>query len=94
MIAIQTVRDVFGGFLIAGSRDRFARVRDNFFLICVDREPSGLRGFSLGTVLSPALPFESELPCAGLARLNVRKQIVRNERTQRSRKSKNQAGFP
>jgi hypothetical protein len=40
------------------------------------------------------LPFESELPCAGLARLNVRKQIVRNERTQRSRKSKNQAGFP
>jgi hypothetical protein len=57
MIAIQTVRDVFGGFLIAGSRDRFARVRDNFFLICVDREIFRLERFFFGHRIVSCVAF-------------------------------------
>jgi hypothetical protein len=57
MIAIQTVRDVVGGFLIAGSRDRFARVRDNFFLICVDRETFRLERFFFGHRIVSCVAF-------------------------------------
>jgi len=47
-IAVQTVRDVLGRFLIAGSRDRFAGIGDDFRLFCMDRKIYGLERFLLG----------------------------------------------
>jgi hypothetical protein len=48
LIAVQSNSDVFGGFLIAGSRDRFARVGKDLILLCVDRKIFGLKRFLFG----------------------------------------------
>lgn len=54
-IAVQTVGDVFGGFIIACSRDRLTGVGDDFLLFCTDWEIFRLKRFIFGHCILPRL---------------------------------------
>jgi hypothetical protein len=52
MIAVQTVRDILGGLLVACSSYGLAGVGDDFALVATNRKISGFNGFVLDIAIS------------------------------------------